>query len=220
MPKTIDVAIEIGKKRVFASALDWPGWCRSGRDEPSALAGLIDFAPRYARVVAKAAPDFVTPKDVKALRVTDRLPGNMTTDFGAPSQVAARETKPMKDKDLDRLIALHQACWSAFDSCAAKHRTAKLASGPRGGGRDVAKMVAHVNDADAGYLGALGGKSTGPDVKLLRRAFVEALKARAHGEIPDRGPRGGVRWLAPFAIRRSAWHALDHMWEIEDRAGR
>ena len=28
---------------------------------------------------------------------------------------------------------------------------------------------------------------------------------------------GGERWPALFAVRRSAWHALDHAWEIEDR---
>lgn len=26
-----DVYLEAGKKRVFACAADWPGWCRSGR---------------------------------------------------------------------------------------------------------------------------------------------------------------------------------------------
>ena len=34
------VYIEIGKRRVFASAADWPGWARSGKDEKSALEAL------------------------------------------------------------------------------------------------------------------------------------------------------------------------------------
>ena len=34
---SIDVYLEIGKKRTFAGAIDWPGWCRSGRDEGAAL---------------------------------------------------------------------------------------------------------------------------------------------------------------------------------------
>jgi hypothetical protein len=25
--------------------------------------------------------------------------------------------------------------------------------------------------------------------------------------------------MVPFVARRTAWHALDHAWEIEDRAG-
>ena len=35
MPKGTRVYIERGAKRAFASAADWPGWCRSGKDEES-----------------------------------------------------------------------------------------------------------------------------------------------------------------------------------------
>ena len=42
--------------------------------------------------------------------------------------------------------------------------------------------------------------------------------ASAHGEVASHGPRGGVRWSARYFVRRAAWHALDHVWEIEDRA--
>jgi hypothetical protein len=30
--------------------------------------------------------------------------------------------------------------------------------------------------------------------------------------------RGGSRWSPRYAIRRSAWHSLDHAWEILDRS--
>ena len=53
----------------------------------------------------------------------------------------------------------------------------------------------------------------------IKREFVQRSGQRARGELPDVGPRGGKRWPAPYAIRRSAWHALDHAWEIEDRLG-
>ena len=39
----------------------------------------------------------------------------------------------------------------------------------------------------------------------------------ASGEMPERGPRGGVLWKPRYFVRRAAWHALDHAWEIEDR---
>jgi hypothetical protein len=48
--------------------------------------------------------------------------------------------------------------------------------------------------------------------------MLDALKARAAGELPDTGPRGGKRWPVVTAVHRSAWHALDHAWEIEDRS--
>ena len=40
MASRVEVVIEQGQKRAFASALVWPGWARSGRDEHAALAAL------------------------------------------------------------------------------------------------------------------------------------------------------------------------------------
>jgi hypothetical protein len=48
---------------------------------------------------------------------------------------------------------------------------------------------------------------------------VEALTAAVEHGVEERGPRGGKRWLPRYFVRRVAWHALDHAWEIEDRAG-
>jgi hypothetical protein len=62
---------------------------------------------------------------------------------------------------------------------------------------------------------ALTGKAS--DISAAREAFVAALHARNGGELPDAGSRGGRRWPARYVIRREAWHALDHAWEIEDR---
>ena len=47
----IEVFVETGKKKTFAGAVDWPGWCRGGRDEAGALQALVDYGPRYARVL-------------------------------------------------------------------------------------------------------------------------------------------------------------------------
>ncbi len=80
-------------------------------------------------------------------------------------------------------------------------------------------MQAHVLEADEGYTSAVGGRATGgsPTWPKVQERFIESVRARAAGELPDFGPRGGQRWPALFAIRRSAWHALDHAWELEDR---
>ena len=68
-------------------------------------------------------------------------------------------------------------------------------------------------EADGAYITAVRG----PDKDRSRKAFIDALWSRHRGELPDFGPRGGRRWTPRYAIRRSAWHALDHAWEIEDR---
>src|SRR6058998_1475202 len=82
------VYLEVGSRRVFACALDWPGWARSGRTEELALEALADYAPRYAAVAEQAA--IVFPADAgDELQVVERLPGSATTDFGAPDAIAS-----------------------------------------------------------------------------------------------------------------------------------
>ena len=44
----IDVYIETGSKKTFASALDWPGWARSGSDEAAAVQALMDYGEETA----------------------------------------------------------------------------------------------------------------------------------------------------------------------------
>jgi len=47
----IPTYLETGAKRTFAGALDWPGWCRAGRDEAGALEALHGAGRRYAKVL-------------------------------------------------------------------------------------------------------------------------------------------------------------------------
>jgi hypothetical protein len=221
---SIEVYLEVGRKRAFAGALDWPGWCRSGRDEPAALQALLDAGPRYARAVAPARASFRPPADAAAFAVVERLAGNATTDFGAPDAAPSGDARPLDAAALRRARALLEALWGAFDAAVAAAAGEALRKGPRGGGRDVAGIVRHVLGADAGYLGRLGWTApTGdaPDLDgalaLTRRAILDALEAGARGELPERGPRGGARWPPRYFVRRVAWHVLDHAWEIEDR---
>jgi hypothetical protein len=206
MPKTA-VYLEVGSKRTFAGAVEWPGWCRSGRDEASALQALLEYAPRYAAAVGSDA-GFEPPPDVEALTVVERLPGDSTTDFGAPGAIPEVDRRAPDDADLDRLEAIFRACWKTFDKAVKAANGRELRKGPRGGGRDVPGIEEHVRGAEAAYAAQVG----------LRGDLVKAARARAAGELPDRGPRGGERWPARYAIRRAAWHVLDHAWEIEDRS--
>jgi hypothetical protein len=163
----------------------------------------------------------VLPKSAGDLHVLERLDGNATTDFGAPGVIPALDNRAVDDAELDRLLALLEATWAAFAAAAAEAEGVHLAAaGPRGGGRSLAKIRQHVAEADGAYARALGGKvGETAGWPAIQKVFVAAARARAHGELPDHGPRGGNRWPARYAIRRSAWHALDHAWEIEDRAG-
>jgi hypothetical protein len=215
--RAVEVALEVGKKRVFATALAWPGWCRAGRDEDGALEALLAYAPRYAAVL-KGKPRFTAPRSADAFEVVERIRGDATTDFGAPGTPPAADDEPVSARELGRLVSILRACWNGFDGAIESATGRPLRAGPRGGGRDVAKIRAHVLDAELAYLKKLGGsapRGAGPEGS--REAYIHALGARARGELPEVGPRGGSRWSARYAARRAAWHVLDHLWELEDR---
>ena len=221
-PAKIPTYLEIGAKRAFAGAVEWPGWCRSGRDEAAALVALHDSAPRYARVLRRTRLGFDAPENASALRVVERLDGDATTDFGAPSIAPKADARPLDDAELKRLSSILQAGWRSFDAAVEGAGGATLEKGPRGGGRDLSKIVDHVLDAEGGYLRMLGSKvQAGPKQDLAERthaAVLGALEVTAREGPPPPGPRGGKRWLPRYFVRRVAWHVLDHAWEIEDRA--
>lgn len=220
-----EVTVEVGKSRTFAYVPAWPGWSRSGRDEDAALRALYDYAPRYARVLQAVALDFPVPLSPDALDVVGRVPGNATTDFGAPNVSLPNDADVVEPAERERYRNLLHACWLAFDSAVAAAEDKTLRKGPRGGGRDLARIVEHVCDVDHGYLTNLGGKlkrnrEMPPEVALveIRDAILTTLDAAVRGELPTHGPRGGLRWTPRYFVRRLAWHELDHTWEIEDRA--
>jgi hypothetical protein len=216
--------VERGSKRTFASALAWPGWSRSARDEEGALEALVAYAPRYKEVLRPSRIAFSPPKGPAGLTVVERVEGDAGTDFGAPSVEAKAEGARIGAKELRRLRSILGATWKAFDGAADAARGRKLRTGPRGGGRSLQKIVAHVLSSDASYLRRIAGQPPTVDERdpwasadELRAAIDEALQHAAREGVPERGPRGGKMMTLPYFVRRSAWHVLDHTWEIEDR---
>lgn len=208
------VFIEAGSRRVFASALHWPGWARSGKTEQLAVATLADYLPRYEPIVRQAG---LTPP-LGELVVSERHEGvAKNADFGALGAVASEETEPLPAAAGDRLARLLEAAWTAFDETAAA-APAQLRKGPRGGGRDTEQIVAHVLEAEIEYARKMGlardkAASAQPDAAaVLRRRIVTALRAPADLVTPAKG------WPPRYAARRIAWHVLDHLWEIEDKS--
>lgn len=222
----MDVYLEAGSRRVFAGALAWPGLSRSGRDEDGALEALVAHCPRYQAALGKAARGFMPPAAASELEVVERLDGDATTDFGAPSKTPKSDRSALEKEEAERLAEVLRASWAAFDRAAAAARGRVLSKGPRGGGRELDAIVEHVLGAERSYLSRVGGTYRNrPDpgvrdeMRGVRRAFLEAFGSRAGGGPPPRVPRSGKLWTPRYAVRRSAWHALDHAWEIEDRAG-
>jgi hypothetical protein len=212
------VSLEAAKKRAFATGLDWPGWCRAGRDAAGALEALAAAAPRYALVAREAGEAFPLER-VARFDVVEELPGSGNTEFGVPSAIGPHDLSALKPAEAKRLGRLLTGAWTVFDRVVAG-APAELRKGPRGGGRDRDKIVDHVLGAEVTIYAAKLGLRLSPlaytdtaAVAAFRTLIVDTLVAAAG---PSQAPPKG-RWPARYAARRIAWHVLDHAWEIEDR---
>lgn len=206
-----DIYLELGEKKVFACSLEWPGWCRSGKTEATAQQALLATAPRY-RVIAQRAGFHFEPDD---LVVVERVTGNMTTDFGAPSIIPDVDTQPVDAATAERGAALLRAAWAIMDEVVATS-AAELRKGPRGGGRDRDKIVEHVINVERVYAPKIGvrHKPFPPNDLIALTDFREELAAALSK--PSDGS-SSTAWPTAYALRRIAWHVIDHIWEIEDR---
>lgn len=195
------VYLEEGTKKVIAVALDHPGWARVAKTADDALALLADYEPRYAAAV----PSYAPRGDV---HVIGRVQGGSTTDFGAPEATWQGDDDPVAADEAGRLADVLAACWAAFDRAVAA-APAQLRKGPRGGGRDRDEVVDHVREAERSY-----GRKLGPRVPPRtpwpeqRAVLLDAVRAGA-----PQSP-----WPLRYAVRRFAWHVLDHAWEVEDKS--
>jgi len=217
---TVRTVIERGPKgkKAVAFALDWPGWSRGAKTPELALATLESYRRRY-RPIALAAGmarelDAVGPLDV----IQDRV-GTGSTDFwGISFSPSDFERGPIGDAEFDRKIKLLRACWAFFDGVAGRV-SPEMRKGPRGGGRDRDKIIRHTirveSEEFAKQLGLripAEGALTPDGLVAHRKAYVAAMRGYDSGQ----GKRMRS-WTVPFLIRHSAFHVMDHAWEMEDK---
>ncbi|HUP14721.1 MAG TPA: hypothetical protein VM848_01495 [Acidimicrobiia bacterium] len=217
--RIIKIAEETSPRNVFVWALDWPGWCRSGRDLGSAHEALLAAADRYALVAAGAGIDFPPVSKFEPgarFEPVAQVEGGSGTAFGVPSIIIDDDRRAVNSTEAARLAALVASSWSVFDAVAST-APETLRKGPRGGGRDTSKIIAHVDEADGAYAREIGIKQKPP----TDRAAVEAIRASildVLGRPSDGSPLADRKWPQRYAARRIAWHSLDHAWEIEDKS--
>jgi hypothetical protein len=206
-----------GKKSV-AFALDWPGWCRGAKTPEQALDLLESYRTRYRPVadIAGLVADYDT---AGKLTVVEDKVGTGSTDFwGISFSPSDHEPEPMDDADLDRKLAVLQACWTYFDGVAARV-SAEMRKGPRGGGRDRDVIIRHTIRTESEDFAKKVGLRIPERAALTpeglcehRETYVAAMRAYNAGE----GKRMRS-WNLPFLIRHSAFHTMDHAWEMEDK---
>jgi len=218
MVERIRVMVETGKKkRVVASAFDWPGWDRSTKLGGDPVAVLERYRPRFAKVAALAGYGEAFAR-LGALEVVEEVEGiGMTDYYGVSGRTATAELEPLTEADFERKLALLQASWATFDEMA-ERVSDELRKGPRGGGWEKDKIIRHVNGAEidefarkVGVRVPLETRDDPAELRAYRAAFADGI--RDHYERDE--PAG--RWALQFLIRRCAWHMLDHAWELEDR---
>lgn len=195
------VYVEEGTTSVFAVSLDWPGWCRRAKSPNLAIEALDAYRDRYAKIVTSAFRP-------GAFEVVGSAKGNATTDFGAPDTRGAWDKVPLTTRELNRHIAVLQDCWNYFDAIL-DEAPKEMRRGPRGGGRDRDAIADHVREAERAYCSKVGARvapRTAWDEQ--RDIVVTTLKSST----PN------VKWPTAYAIRRIAWHVVDHAWEIEDKS--
>lgn len=212
----LDLHLERGNARIFVIAPAWAGWARSQRSkagDEAAIDELLAYAHRYAVVAERAGIAFPA---AFAPRILGEVAGNATTDFGAPDAELPSD-RPRRtaaaNADLERQVALLRAAWELLDEVAAA-APGELRKGPRGGGRDTSGVVAHVTEAERNYARQVGvrHKPYDADDHVARDAMRDDLVAALLAD-----ERDGA-WVARRCLRRTAWHVLDHLWEIEDKS--
>lgn len=209
-----EVVLEVSKTLTFASAVDWPGWCRSGRTPDDALRVLAEYAGRYAAVARIAHVRFALGA-ADELTVVDETEGDATTAFGAPGKAAPTDARPLSRGEADRQVRLLEASWAELDRLAVE-APQHLRKGPRGGGRDRDEVVDHVVEAERSYARTIGVRHPPYHGD---RAALDACRAEV-GQVL-RGAASAplsTTWSARYFLRRATWHVLDHVWEIEDKS--
>jgi hypothetical protein len=206
------------EKKVVAYALDWPGWSRGAKTRDEALATLESYRQRYRRVatLARRTKEF---DQAGPLEVIEDRVGTGSTDFwGISFSPCTLEQGPMSDQEFARKVQLLRACWAFFDDVAARV-SPEMRKGIRGGGRERDEIIRHTRRVESedfakkvGLRVPEGAAVTGKGLLAYREDYLAALRSQQKGQgTPMRS------WTLPFLIRHSAFHVMDHAWEMEDK---
>lgn len=205
-------------KKAAVFAVDWPGWSRGGKTPEEALDTFGAYRDRYRPVARHAGlePEFDAAGE---LEIVEDHVGTGSTDFwGISFAPSSLEQGPMPEEEIERKLALLQAAWRFFDEVAARV-SPEMRKGPRGGGRDRDSIVRHVFGNEAGDFATKVGVRTPVDDVLtpvgLRTHRTEYLAGFRNYNA--QGLKAGRSWTVPFLIRHTAFHVLDHAWEMEDK---
>jgi len=204
-------------KRWVAVAAEWPGLERGAKTEEEAVEKLARYVPRYLPVAARVGLDAELASQTGPA-IIGRYTGTGSTDFwGISFAPSPLDREPFDAPSFDRSAGLLRAAWAEFDDTVARV-SPELRPGPRGGGRSRDRIVQHVLANEGGDFSPrvkapseLEDLMTAAGLADHRDRFVDAMRAwYAEGK-----PLG--KWTIPYLLRHTAFHVLDHTWEMQDR---
>ena len=177
---------------------------------------LLSYLPRYAPVAKLAGMDaeFAT---TTSLDVVEHYTGNGSTDFwGISFAFSSLDRQEVTLAELSRELSLMQASWAFFDGVRGRV-SAEMQRGARGGGRDRDRIVSHVIHTEQEFAKKLGipraedAALSNEALQAHRNAYCAAIRAY-HAQ-----SRTARTWPLRYLIRHTAYHTLDHAWEMEDK---
>ena len=149
--------------------------------------------------------------------IVEQYPGTGSTDFwGISFAFSTIDQQAMSDEALERELTLMRACWAFFDDVRSRV-SAEMQRGPRGGGRDRDRIVRHTLGSEldfskkVGVLTPLDEMLTAKGLNAHRDAYCSAIRA-FHAQ-----NKMARTWPLRYLIRHTAYHTLDHAWEMEDK---
>ena len=218
MTKHIRVTLELGPKgkKHAAVAPDWPGLERGAATGEAAVERLLLYVPRYAQVAKLVGMDAAL-EDITSAEVVEQYPGVGSTDFwGISFAFSSIDQQAISGEELERELTLMRACWMFFDGVRSRV-SAEMQKGPRGGGRDRDTIVRHTFAAELHWAKKLGLRPplealmTAEGLTTHREAYCDAIRA-----LHSKGKMART-WPLRYLIRHTAYHTLDHAWEMEDK---
>src|SRR5579859_3277658 len=218
MANQLRVALEIGPKgkKVAAVASDWPGLERGAKTGEAAIERLHAYLPRYAQVAKLAGMEGAFAA-ISGVDVVEQYVGTGSTDFwGISFAFSSIDKQDILTEELERQLTLMQACWAFFDQVR-MHVSVEMQKGPRGGGRDRDEIVGHTIRVEQDWAQKVGVST--PQGSMLddkglqahRDAYLNGIRAfHTEGKMAR-------TWPLRYLIRHTAYHTLDHAWEMEDK---
>lgn len=226
MADALRVMIETGPKgkKTVAVAPDWPGLARGAKTGEAAVERLLTYVPRYAPVAALAglAPEFAALEGTTGADVVEEYEGTGSTDFwGISFGFSTFDHQPISPDELERDLRLLQGAWQFFDEVRGRV-SAEMRKGPRGGGRDRDRIVRHTVYAEFDMAWKVqvsvpdGWELTEESLQAYREEYLAAIRS-AYAEGRTLLGKSARKWPLRYLIRHTAFHTLDHAWEMEDK---